>query len=128
MKDIARRHTYFGLVLLLIGMCLGIYMGITGNHALAGAHAHINLIGMVLSLLYATVLRLWVPDGSPTMLARAQLGTHQVGTVFFTVCLFLMFSGKAWPLILVPGLLIGAVLIFSAAVMMLVIFHRATQH
>jgi len=126
MRDIARRHTYFGLVLLLIGMCLGIYMGITGNHAYGGVHAHINLVGMVLSLLYASVFRLWVPDGPPTMLARAQLGTHRVGTVFFTVCLFFMLSGKAWPLVLVPGLLIGAALLLSAAVMMLVIFHRTT--
>jgi hypothetical protein len=104
-------------------MCLGIYMAISGNHVYGGAHAHINLIGFVLSLLYAFVLRLWVPD-VPSRLVSTQCWAHQIGVVFFAVGLFLLLGGHAAPAIMIPVILIGALLVLSAAVMMLFIFSR----
>ena len=39
-------------VLLIVGMFFGIYMSASDNHAAAGAHAHLNLIGFVVMAVY----------------------------------------------------------------------------
>jgi hypothetical protein len=41
-------------VYVLIGMSLGIFMGVSGNHSLYPAHAHMNLIGWVTMALFGT--------------------------------------------------------------------------
>ena len=38
----------------LVGMCLGIFMGATMDFSLAPAHAHLNLLGWVTMALYGT--------------------------------------------------------------------------
>ena len=53
-------HVYFrtAILFLIAGISVGIYMSISGNHAVTGAHAHINLLGWVTSALFGTYLAL----------------------------------------------------------------------
>jgi hypothetical protein len=50
------RITYFCFILATlagtIGMLLGLYMGIAGDHSLSPSHAHLNLLGWVTMMLY----------------------------------------------------------------------------
>ena len=44
-----------------VGMALGLYMGVSGDHSLFPAHAHINVLGWVTLALYGIVYRIY-PD------------------------------------------------------------------
>ncbi len=41
-------------VYVLIGMCWGVYMGISDDHVMAPAHAHLNLLGFVQMSIFGT--------------------------------------------------------------------------
>ena len=53
---IDRKFLLCGFAYAIAGMGLGIYMAASKNHALFIAHAHILLVGFVLSFIYALVL------------------------------------------------------------------------
>ena len=69
-------------VVLLVGMLAGIAMGIQQNFMLAPAHAHLNLIGGVLLLLFGRYYRL-VPAAVTSTLAKVQGWLHMIGAVLF---------------------------------------------
>jgi hypothetical protein len=52
----------------LIGMSMGMYMGITQDFALAPAHAHLNLLGWVSMSIYAMFYRMF-PGACPGVLS-----------------------------------------------------------
>lgn len=53
MKGWAFSFMLLGIVSVLVGMGWGIHMSASGNHAMAPAHAHLNLIGWVGSAIFA---------------------------------------------------------------------------
>ncbi|MCL4745167.1 MAG: hypothetical protein KJZ83_07110 [Burkholderiaceae bacterium] len=123
---IARLHTLFGLCFVIVGLAVGVYMGASGNHTQQVTHAHILLIGFVLSLLYASIYRLWIPEG-PSKLALAQLVLHHLGAVGLGVALFMLFGQIATEASLGPLLGIASNAVLLAAVLMLVIFLRSAK-
>lgn len=52
MNGIASFHLRAATVYALIGMAWGIHMGMSGDHTLFPAHAHLNLLGWVSVFLY----------------------------------------------------------------------------
>jgi membrane protein DedA with SNARE-associated domain len=54
------------------GLALGIYMAATHNHGELVTHAHILLIGFVLSLVYGIIHKLWLQKPNRTV-AKASL-------------------------------------------------------
>jgi hypothetical protein len=54
---------------LIVGACLGIYMGINEDFQLAPVHAHFNLVGWVSLALFGVIYRLY-PELSASRLAR----------------------------------------------------------
>src|SRR5690242_14929195 len=73
MRNIA--FCFFGAAVLCVtvGMFWGIHMAISGDHLMAPAHAHLNLVGwttMGLFGLYYTV----TPAAADTLLAKVHLG------------------------------------------------------
>ncbi len=123
---IARLHTLFGLFFVIVGLSIGVYMGASGNHTQQVTHAHILLIGFVLSLLYASIYRLWIPEGA-SRLAIAQLALHHLGAVALAVALFMLFGKVAPEASLAPLLAIASNAVLLAAVLMLVIFLRSAK-
>ena len=64
----------------LIGMAWGIQMSATGDHGMAPAHAHLNLLGWVSLALFGTFYQL-VPAAGDSLLAKIQAALAVVGVV-----------------------------------------------
>ena len=125
-SSISRWHVMFGLGFAVLGMALGIYMAISKNHGQHVTHAHVLLLGFVVSVLYGAIYRLWLTAAS-ARLATIQTGLHQVGSVLIVSGLFLLFSGTATEDALGPLLGGGSIAAISSAVLMLYQFVRAGQ-
>jgi hypothetical protein len=101
----------------IVGMGVGIYMAASKDHALFIAHAHILLVGFVVSFVYALVHKLWLA-GSDSGLASVQFYLHQLATLVLTGGLVLMFSGALPESTLAPALGASAIGVLVAALLM----------
>jgi len=77
----------------IVGLVLGIYMAASKDHTQLATHAHIMLLGFVVSFVYALCHKLWLNNDSST-LSKIQYNLHQIGTIGLVVGLFLLYSGK----------------------------------
>lgn len=120
----ALAHIYFrtAILFLIAGICIGIYMSMSGNHAVVGAHAHINLLGWVTSALFGTYLAL-NPAKATGLLPRLQYFVYVVGVIVMGASLYLMLDGNTAmvpivagaSLVAFAGVLLFAVIIFMPA-------------
>jgi hypothetical protein len=114
-----RKYLVWALAYVATGMGLGIYMAASHNHAQHVTHAHILLVGFVVSFIYAVIHKLWL-GGTAKRLASVQLIAHQVGAVMMTSGLFLLYGGfvpeEQIEHLLAPSTLI----VFIAALLMIV--------
>lgn len=81
--------TAFGYAIL--GLLLGIYMAASKNHGQYVTHAHIMLIGFLLSFVYGLCHKLWL-NNSTSKLAIAQFYVHQIGSFVVLLGLFLLYG------------------------------------
>jgi hypothetical protein len=65
------------------------YMGGSGDHSLAASHAHINLLGFVLSVVFALTYKAY-PNMTDGRLASAHFWLHMIGAIVLNILLFLM--------------------------------------
>jgi len=99
-----------------VGLALGIYMAASQNHGELVTHAHILLIGFVLSFAYGIIHKVWLEK--PTRgLSTVQFVVHQAAAVTVSVGLFLVFGNIVSETILGPilgvasaGVLLGMLL------------------
>lgn len=91
--NVSRNFVLSGTVFLIIGVCIGIYMGASGVHDFAPLHAHINLLGFVLSMIFALTYRSYPSMGNQS-LARIHFWLHFGGAVVLLVMLFLLLGGS----------------------------------
>lgn len=115
---IARWHLLFGLTFAGLGMALGIYMAISHNHSEMPAHAHVMLLGFVVSIIYAVVYQLWLKT-TGTRLATVQTALHEIGAAVLSVGLVLMFGGFAPEASVEPLLGIGSFCALGGVLVML---------
>lgn len=79
----ARIDTWFiviGLLFALTGMAVGIWTGINRAFEFSSLHAHINLVGFVMSVLFGLIHRAY-PQLRGSVLATAHFWLHLVGTL-----------------------------------------------
>jgi hypothetical protein len=114
---IERIHLLVGQVWLLAGMALGEHMGRTGDHGQLPTHAHIMLVGGVLSIIWAVLYRVFKLAGG--LLGYIQLGLHQIGTLVMVTALYLLYGEQGDPERLGPILGISAMLVILSVVLML---------
>lgn len=76
-----------GLIWLLCGIVFGIWLGATGNLQFVNTHAHMNLVGFTISVLFGLIYRGY-PAMQASRLAWPQLAVYQAGAV-------LLIAGKA---------------------------------
>lgn len=120
---VERIHLLLGLAWLLAGMALGEHMGRTGDHGQMPTHAHIMLLGGVLSLAWAILYKLFnLPKG---ILALIQTAVHHIGTIVMVVCLYLLYGGSGDPDALGPILGVSALLVMLSVLLMLILSFRA---
>jgi len=97
-----RINLTLGLFWLLLGMLLGEHMGRTGDHGQMPTHAHIMLLGGVLSISWAVIYKVFeIPAG---LLAWVQTGFHQVSTVVMITGLYMLYGHMAEEAVLGPVL------------------------
>ncbi|HLY53818.1 MAG TPA: hypothetical protein VKQ31_12450 [Steroidobacteraceae bacterium] len=87
-----RKYLIWALGYAVAGMCVGLYMAASENHAEFVAHAHILLIGFAVSFFYGIIHKLWLPQPRKTV-ARVQFIVHQVATFGVSVGLLLVYGG-----------------------------------
>lgn len=121
---ISRWHLLYGLVFAVLGMGLGIYMASSQNHGQHVTHAHVLLLGFVLSALYAVIYRLWL-SAAHARWALVQTVLHQVGAAVLAIGLFLLYGQRVGEAVLGPVLGLGSIAALLGMVVMLVMVWRA---
>ncbi|MRX28396.1 TonB-dependent receptor [Kangiella sp. HZ709] len=112
-----RRYLVTALGYAILGISLGIYMASTKNHIQNVTHAHMLLIGFVISFVYAVCYKLWVANDN-SKLVNLQYWLHQVGTIIIIVGLYLMYGNHIASNIIGPVLGVGSILILIAIILM----------
>ena len=112
-----RKFLLCGFAYAVVGMSLGVYMGASRDHSLFIAHAHILLVGFVVSFIYALIHKLWL-TGSVARLAGFQFYLHQLATLVMTSGLVLLFGGVVPEATLGPVLGVATACVLLAMVLM----------
>lgn len=89
--NLDRKFLVWGLSYAAAGMVLGIYMAASHNHGELVTHAHILLVGFVLSLVYGLIHRLWLARPNRRV-ATLQFALHQAAALVLSVGLFLLYG------------------------------------
>ena len=113
-----RKYLIWALSYAAIGICLGIYMAASQNHSEFVAHAHILLIGFVLSFAYGIIHKLWLSKPNRAI-ATVQFAVHQAAAVTLSVGLFLLYGNMVSEARLGSILGLGSSLVLLGALLML---------
>jgi hypothetical protein len=118
---IDRIYLVVGLLWLIGGMLLGEHMGRTQDHGQLPTHAHIMLVGGVLSILWGIINRVWgIGSG---LMAWVQFLLHQAGTGVMVFALFQLYGGNPTPQFgMMAG--IGGMLVIVGTALKLVLTFR----
>jgi hypothetical protein len=113
-----RKYLVCSLAYAAAGMGLGVYMGASQNHGQLVAHAHILLVGFVVSFIYGIIHKLWLARPSQAV-ANAQFLLHQIAAVVMLVSLLLLYGGVLPESTLGPILGIASIGVLLGALLML---------
>ncbi|GLQ33352.1 TonB-dependent receptor [Litoribrevibacter albus] len=116
--------TAFGYAIL--GLLLGIYMAASKDHGQLVTHAHIMLIGFLLSFIYGLCHKLWL-NNSTSKLASTQFYVHQLGTGVVLIGLFLFYGQFVALETIDPVLAAASITVFVGVVLMMIEFVRCTR-
>ncbi len=116
--DLDRRFLIWALNYAAVGLALGIYMAASNNHGELVTHAHILLIGFLLSFVYGLIHRLWLENPTRAV-ANVQFLLHQAAAITISVGLFLIFGGMVPEPKLGPFLAAASVCVLLAMVLMI---------
>jgi hypothetical protein len=113
-----RKFLVCALLYAIAGMSLGIYMAASDNHGELVAHAHILLIGFVVSFIYGIIHKLWLAHPNATV-ANLQFYIHQGAALLLSIGLTLLYGGMVSAEKLVPALTGGSLAVLIGALLML---------
>jgi hypothetical protein len=114
-----RKYLVWALAYVALGMGLGIHMAASHDHAQHVTHAHILLVGFVVSFIYAVIHKLWL-GGKASWLAWVQLIAHQAGALTMFSGLFLLYGSLVPASRIEPVLALSSIVVFVAALLMIV--------
>ena len=116
--NLDRKFLVWALGFAVAGMVLGIYMAASQNHAEFVAHAHILLIGFVVSFVYGLIHRLWLRQPA-RRLANFQFGLHQAAAITLAIGLFLLYGSYVPAEKLEPVLSVASLGVLTAMLLMI---------
>ena len=119
-----RKYLVWALGYAVAGMCVGLYMGASGNHGEMVAHAHILLIGFAVSLFYGLIHKLWLAR-PPRTIARVQFILHQASTLVVSLGLLLLYGGVLADAMVGPVLGIASAGVLGGVLLMLYMVVKA---
>jgi hypothetical protein len=120
----ANKYVLSGLGYALLGLVLGIYMAASKDHGQLVTHAHILLLGFVVSCVYGLLYKIWALEHK---LAFLQYLSHQVGSFLLLVSLFCLYGGILPESILGPVLGISSIIVLVGTVLMKIIFIQSMK-
>lgn len=91
--NISRLFMGIGTLYIIVGVSIGAYMGGSSDYTLVPVHAHMNLLGFVLMMLFGIYYHLF-PAAAASRLALVHFWLHQVGTAVLLSLLFLLLTGQ----------------------------------
>lgn len=121
-----RKFVITALIYAILGLALGIQMAASKDHGQLVTHAHIMLLGFVVTFIYGLCHRLWL-DNQPSLLAKVQFFVHQVGTIVLLVGLFLMYGNIVTPEGIDPVLALASVTVLIGLLLMTTLFLRSPR-
>lgn len=107
-----------GVLCVLVGMSMGMWMGANQNFTLAPVHAHLNLLGFVALSIMGTFYAL-AGDRTPVRLAWVNLALSLLGVVIMVPMLAQVLSGNTalGPMMIIPEvILVAGMVSFLAAI------------
>lgn len=108
----SQRFLKLAVVYLVIGACLGLYMGINKAFTLVPVHAHLLLAGWV-SLALAGLIYHLFPAAAASPLAKVHFWLHNLALPVFMIGLAVMLTGNEAALPAVAG---GATVLLAGLV------------
>jgi len=117
--------TSFGYAIL--GIALGIFMAATHDHGQLVTHAHIMLVGFVVSFIYGLCHKLWL-NNSTSKLAVAQFYIHQIGAAILVTGLFLYYGKFVELETIDPVLALASITVFVGVILMKVLFIKSSKN
>ncbi len=105
------------VIYVTLGMIWGIVMAATGDHRLAAAHAHLNLVGWVTLALFGICYHL-VPQAGEHVLAKLHFAVATTGVVLIVPGIAMALSGAGELLAKVGSVLtLASMLLFAVVVL-----------
>lgn len=120
--SVANNFLRLGVLAVLVGVTLGIWMGANENFTLRPVHAHINLIGWASMMLFGLVYRV-IPEAAKGWMPVAHFVLASLGFLIMMPSLSLMLLGN---MTFVPFLVVSEVMVFASLLLFAVIVFRAT--
>ncbi|MCW8195855.1 TonB-dependent receptor [Proteobacteria bacterium 005FR1] len=108
----------------IVGLLLGIYMAASQNHGQFVTHAHILLVGFVVSFVYAVCHKLWL-SGYDSTLVRAQYYAHQAGSLVLVAGLYMLYGGIGDEAVLGPVMGVASIAVLAGLVLMKLMIIKA---
>ena len=100
-----------GVIYLLVGLSMGVYMGATKDFSVRPVHAHVNLLGFTLLGISGLVFHVF-PQLEQSVLAKIYFWLYNLSVPLTLVSLFLFVTGNT---AIDPVLGLGSVLITVSA-------------
>lgn len=116
--NVSRNFVLVGTLFLVIGIGFGIYMGASGKTDFAPLHAHLNLLGFVLPMVFALTYR-GFPMMAESKLAGYHFWLHVVPAAVLLVMLYLLLNGSITEAGMAPIAPIAEVLILAGVLVFL---------
>lgn len=118
--NLERSYLTIGLIYGALGMVLGIHMAATQDHGQLVTHAHLLLVGFLLSMIYAIIHRLWL-HAPNRLVSGIQFGAHHLGVVMMVTGLFLLYGGHVPHERIEPLLASSSIIVLIALLLMIVL-------
>jgi hypothetical protein len=103
------------VLFVLVGMAAGIWMAASGNHSIAPAHAHLNLLGWASLFLFGLFYERR-PSLNGSRLALVQVSVWSIGTAVLAIAVAGLYLGypSAEPVAAVSSLILFAAMMLFA--------------
>ena len=121
-----KRYITTALGYAIIGMALGIYMAASKDHGHMVTHAHIMMIGFVVSFIYGLCHKLWL-NNTTSKLAAAQFYIHQIGSIGIVIGLFMLYGKHIAEETIDPVLAISSITVLTGMILMKVLFIKSMK-
>ena len=122
MQRIDKNYIMIGLVWVLVGMIFGIWLGASNHMNFANSHAHINLLGFVVSSLFGIFY--WAyPNMAKSKLAMWQFIIYEVGVAILIIGKVMVDNNGGSN----PFLVAGSLITIIGTAMMLYLFATAAE-